>query len=220
MAGTDRPPTRAPRLDFRAPRVDDADATVLVARSERIGERFSDTDLGGYDLTGSTFDECEFESLSFSETQLRGSRFIGSLLTAPFAPVLLATRTVWRDVRIEVPRWGSAELFESGFTSVHIHGGKIDYLNLRGATLTDVLFEDCAITDLDLSGVKATRVALKNCHIGTLDLTRATSRDVDLRSSEFAAVTGLEGLAGATIDDHQLSLFAPLLAAQLGINVE
>jgi uncharacterized protein YjbI with pentapeptide repeats len=216
----ERSPTKAPRLDFTAPRVDDADPTVLAARSERVGERFADTDLGGYDLTGSTFDECEFASMSLSETQLRGSRFIASLLTAPFAPVLLAARTVWRDTRIEMPRWGSAQLFESTFTSVHIRGGKIDFLNLRGASLTDVLIEDCTITDLDLGVVTATRIALKNCRIGTLDLTRAMSMDVDLRSSEFAAVNGLEGLAGATIDDYQLSLFAPLLAAQLGIIVE
>lgn len=220
MVRRERAATRPPRLDFLAPRVDDGDATVLVAHSECVGERFADSDLGGYDLTGSTFDECELSSLSLSETQFRGSRFIASRLTSPFAPTLLAARTVWRQVLIETPRWGSAELFESTLTSVHLKGGKIDYLNLRGATLTDVLIEDCAITDLDLGGMTGTRVGFTNCRIGTLDLTRATSVDVDLRTSEFLGVTGLEGLAGVTIDEFQLALFAPLLAAQLGIIVE
>lgn len=213
--------TKSPRSVQLAPRTrEDADAHVLEARDERECQSFRSADLSDYDLTGSSFSECEFTSITLTNTQFRGSRFSECRLIDPFAPTFLAARTSWREVIIENPRWGSAELFEADATGLHIQGGKIDYLNLRTSRLTDVVIEDCAITDLDLGGSRATRVALRNCRIGTLDLTRASMADVDLRTSTFLGVNGLEGLRGTTIDDYQLSLFAPLFATHLGITVE
>lgn len=71
--------------------------------------------------------------------QFRAARFMESRLTQSFAPTFLAARTTWRDVLIENPRWGSAEFFDSELNSVHIRGGKIDFLNLRTSRLTDLL---------------------------------------------------------------------------------
>ena len=62
-------------------------------------------------------------------------------------------------------------------------------------------------------------MSLVNCRIGTLDITSATLKNVDLRSSEFRTINGLQSLAGVIIDDYQLSLLAPLLAAHLGLTV-
>lgn len=198
----------------------DADASQLTAHDERDLERFSDTDLTGYDLTGSSFTECEFASITLTDAQLRGSRFTETRFVDSFAPTFLAARTSWREVSIENPRWGSAELFEADAVAVHIRGGKIDYLNLRTSKLTDLLIEDCTITDLDFGGCRGTRISLANCRIDTLDVTRASLSDVDLRTSTFSTISGLDGLRGVTIDDYQLSLFAPLLAAHLGVSVE
>ena len=212
--------TIPPKLDFTAPVVRETDDSALVAGDDREGERFVDLDLRDLNLTGSTFQDCEFAGVSFNGVQLRGSRFVDTLFSDPFAPVFLAARSTWRSVLIESPRLGSAELFESALNSVHILGGKIDYLNLRNATLTDVLFENCVITDLDLAGAKSTRVSLLNCRVGTLESANATNSSLDLRTTEFAAINGLDGLAGATIDDYQLSLLAPVMASHLGLVVE
>ena len=56
-------------------------------------------------------------------------------------------------------------------------------------------------------------MALKNCTIGTLDLSGAKLKDFDLRGTDFRTISGLDSLAGVVIDDYQLSLLAPLLAA-------
>lgn len=197
-----------------------ADERLLEARAEHDRESFSESDLTGYDLSGSSFSECEFDCVTLTNAQLRGSRFIESRFNAPFAPSFLAARTTWREVVIENPRWGSAEMFEADASALFISGGKIDYLNLRISTLTDVIIANCSITDLDLGGCHGTRIALRNCRIETLDLTRSVFVDVDLRSSTFDTIIGLDGLRGVTIDDYQLSLFAPLLAAHLGIIVD
>ena len=220
MAKPRTTPAKPPAIPFTAPRVTDADALHLRASDEREGERYSDADLSDYDLSGANFIECEFDAVTLTDTQLRGARFVDTLVTASFAPTLLAGRTTWRDASVQSPRWGSAEMFDADLNSVHLRGGKIDYLNLRGARLTNVLIEDCQIGELDLGSIRGDRVAIRNCRIGTLDLTRAFCKNVDLRSSEFSTVNGLEGLRGVTVDDSQLALLAPVLAAHLGLVVE
>jgi uncharacterized protein YjbI with pentapeptide repeats len=126
---------------------------------------------------------------------------------------------VWRQVLVDRPRWGAADLYDADLTAVHVREGKIDYLNARGSRLTDVLIEGCVITTLDLAGFRGKRVAITRCRIGTLDAGGAACDHVDLRSSELAVVNGLEGLKGATVDESQLIELAPLMAAHLGIHV-
>jgi uncharacterized protein YjbI with pentapeptide repeats len=211
----------APRVDEADPRdLTDASAEELRSRESHDAQRFASADLSDYDLEGSSYSECVFDSITFSSTKLRGSRFVESVIVDSFAPEFSAARTTWRTVRVERPRWGSAELFDAELESVRITGGKIDYLNLRGSALRDVVIENCAIGELDLGGVEAHRVALIGCRVGTLDVTNARLDSVDLRSTSFDRIDGVPGLRGAIIDDAQLTLLAPLFAAQFGVLVE
>ena len=214
-------PAQPPRITVSPRRVLDAfDGRLLTRNDDRDRELYRDADLTGYDLTGSAFTECDFFAVTVNDTQLRGSRFVECRFSDSFAPSLLAARTHWREVLIENPRWGSAELFDADLASVHLRGGKIDYLNLRNSTITDLLIEDCTITDLDLGGCRGTRIALRDCRIETLDVSRAALVDVDLRSTTPSTILGLGGMRGVTIDDYQLSLFAPLFASELGLIVD
>ena len=189
-------------------------------RGERYdGVRYRRAVADGLELSGTDFAECEFDGASFNETQLRGASFRDCILSELYAPVFTAARSSLRDVEIRNPRWGSAELYESGWQSVRIDGGKLDYLNLRGSKVADVQISDCIINELDLGSATATRVALTNCTIGTLDVTGAKLKDFDLRSTDFRIISGLGSLAGLVIDDYQLSLLAPLLAGHLGVVV-
>jgi uncharacterized protein YjbI with pentapeptide repeats len=196
------------------------DPALLRARTTHEGELLDSDDLSDVDLSSTSFLECELRDLVLTDADLRGTRIVESLVVRPFATVLRAGRSTWRNSVIDTPRWGSAEAYDSDFHSVQFTGGKIDLLNLRDSRLTNVLFDGCVIGELDLSGVRANRVAFANCRIGTLDLTRATCTSVDLRSSEFAQFNGFDGLRGTTIDTQQLFAFAPRLATQFGIRVE
>jgi uncharacterized protein YjbI with pentapeptide repeats len=62
-------------------------------------------------------------------------------------------------------------------------------------------------------------VALKNCTIGSLDFTGAKLQDFDIRGTELRGISGLGSLGGVVIDDVQLALLAPLLAAHVGLKV-
>lgn len=210
----------APRLpDFSLTELQDEPDPVFERGGSYDGLRFLRSSAEGQDLTGSDFIDCELQGLNFQEAQLRGATFRNCLITEPFAPVLLASRTIWRGVRITNPRWGSAELYEGTWQSVAIEGGKLDYVNLRGSTLTDVLFSGCIINELDLGACRAHRVAFHNCSVGSLDVTGAKLSDVDLRGSEFDGINGIANLEGAVIDDYQLGLLAPLLANHVGLRV-
>jgi uncharacterized protein YjbI with pentapeptide repeats len=215
------PASPAPRISFTEPTgLAAGDVQTLEPHESREGERFDGGDLTDVDLSGTSLMECVLDAVTLTETGLRGARFVDTLITASFATSLVAARSTWRRVRLENPRWGSAELFDSVLESVHVRGGKIDFLNLRGARLTDVVIEEAQITELDLASFTGTRVALRNCRIDTLDLTRATCVDVDLRDTSFARVVGIEGMRGTILNAHQLAEFAPVLAGLLGIRVE
>jgi uncharacterized protein YjbI with pentapeptide repeats len=189
-------------------------------RGERYdGGRYSRAEADGLELSGTDFAECEFQGVSFNDTQLRGSSFRDCILGELYAPVFKAARSTWRDVELRNPRLGSAELYESGWQSVRLDGGKLDFLNLRGARLADVLITDCIINELDLGSAAGTRVALKNCTVGSLDLGGAKLKDFDIRGTEFRNISGLGSMAGVVVDEYQLGLLAPLLAAHLGVTV-
>ncbi|MGO4491159.1 pentapeptide repeat-containing protein [Arthrobacter sp. 2YAF22_2] len=196
------------------------DAAPDFRRGERYdGVAYNRAAADGLELSGTDFAECEFSGVSFNETQLRGATFRDCILAEAYAPVFTAARSSLRDVELRNPRWGSAELYESGWQSVRIDGGKLDYVNLRGSKLIDVQISDCIINELDLGACTATRVALKNCTIGSLDFSGARLKDFDLRGTEFRSISGLGSLAGLVIDEYQLSLLAPLLAGHLGMIV-
>ena len=183
------------------------------------GQRFDRPALVEANLAATDFLDCELNGPTLNEAELRGVRFRGTALNDSFAPVMKGARTSWRDTEITSPRWGSAELYDSSWQSVRIDGGKMDFLNLRAAKIVDLQISDCIIGELDLGGATVTRLALKNCRIGTLDLQQATLKDVDLRTTDFRTLNGVGSMSGVVINDYQLGLLAPILAAHLGITV-
>jgi uncharacterized protein YjbI with pentapeptide repeats len=210
----------APRLTpVRLENLTDQPASDFRRGERYDGGRYSRAEADGLELSGTDFAECEFQGASFNDTQLRGSSFRDCIIGELYAPVFRAARSTWRDVELRNPRLGSAELYESGWQSVRIDGGKLDFLNLRGARLADVLITDCIINELDLGSAAGTRVALKNCTLGSLDLGGAKLKDFDIRGTEFRSISCLGSMAGVVVDEHQLGILAPLLAAHLGLTV-
>lgn len=210
-----------------APRLTPLDLHDLVVNDDAFfgpgdsydGQLFARTSFEGMDLGSSDFLDCRLDGPTLHDAQLRGARFRGSILSDSFAPVLNAARTSWRDTEVDSPRWGSAELYDSAWQSVLIDGGKIDFLNLRSAEISDLQISNAIIEELDLGGANVTRMALRNCRIGTLDVQQATLKGLDLRTTDFRTLNGVGSLSGVIIDDHQLGLLAPVLAAHLGITV-
>jgi uncharacterized protein YjbI with pentapeptide repeats len=182
-------------------------------------ERYVDTDFGDRSLASVSFVGCAFERVRLLGGDARGVQLAECMLTDLDAPVFTAPRSSWRSTQMHGSRIGSGEIYESTWRSVAVEGCKINYLNARSAHWTDAVFRDCVIDELDLAHATLTRVIIDRCRIGTLDVTDAKLTDVDLRGATLNSVNGLGGLAGAWITEAQLTEFAPLLAAHLGLHV-
>ena len=100
-----------------------------------------------------------------------------------------------------------------------VRGGKVDYLNLRAATLREVRFEDCLLLEPDFAEANMTDVTFDGCVLTSAQWSKATLSGVDLSHARLAAPLGLTSLRGATISRGQLIELADAFADQLGIRV-
>ncbi|WAC66067.1 pentapeptide repeat-containing protein [Agrococcus sp. SL85] len=211
----------APVIDeLRLVDLTDHDGSPLEAHGFHEALRFRDLDSTGADLAGLVLSECEVRGWRAHEAVLRGARLQETILERVDAPALSAPRSTWRDVRVTGSRFGSAELYDADLAEVVVADSRLGWVNLRAARLGDVLVRDCTIEELDLTGAALERVRFEGTTVETLTVTDARLQDVDLRGLEVRRIDGLDGLRGATVDDHQVTLLAPLLAAHLGLRIE
>lgn len=210
----------APRLTkLRLVDLTEADPDELRPRADLDAVEVTDLRLPALELRDAVVRESRISGLGADEADLRGARLSDVELAQVVVPVVKAARGQWRDVEVS-GRLGSVEAYDAELRSVHVTDAKISYLNLRGAELLDVAFTDCVIEELDLVQARARRVRFTGTRIGTLDLQHSELHDVDLRGAELQTITGLAHLRGCTVTADQLSLLAPLLAAELGIAVD
>lgn len=114
---------------------------------------------------------------------------------------------------------GAAAQQTEDLTDVTFRDCVLQNLDLRRATVSDLLIEDGVIEDLDLSEARATRIALKDVRVGRLTLAGSVLRDVDLRGADLRSVGPVTGLRGAVVSSLQLDALAPAIAEELGLRV-
>ncbi|WIE75923.1 pentapeptide repeat-containing protein [Curtobacterium sp. MCSS17_007] len=215
--------TAAPRISPIDPRdLDDwTPAPGDVLTGDRIeGKRIDVFDVAGERLPDLELEECVVDTLRADGADLRGLRIRGSVVEALDAPVLRASSSAWREVRIAGGRVGSAELYDATLNGVEFVGMKLGFLDLRGSTLTDVVFRDCVVDELDIADARLLRIAFDGTRIRSAEGTNTRIEHVDLRTADLDRVERLEGFRGATIGADQLFALAPLLAAQAGYRVD
>ncbi|WP_062208522.1 pentapeptide repeat-containing protein [Demequina oxidasica] len=198
----------------------EADAYDIDEDTTLEGLRWADASFGDRALRGVAFVGCEFVNVAMSDADLTAARFGESRLTRLNIPVLKAPDASWVGSEIAASRIGAWEGYGATLRATEITECKVTYANLRGATLTDVLFTGCTFDELDLMDVKGARVAFADCTIGVLTAHRMQVTDLDLRGASVGAVSGMDGLKGATMSDTQVTLLAPQFADHLGIVVE
>lgn len=216
-----RSATLPPKLtEVSLPDLSPGDFDQLESHENYEYQQFEGSDVYDRDLSGITFEECEFRSVTVNEVSFRSASFLESRFERLNAPAFSAPQSRWRDVTIEYSRVGSAELYRSTWQSVHFINCKLGFVNLRGASIRDLAFTQCTIDELDLGEATAERVAFVGTEIGTLDVSHATLKNVDLRGAEMARISGFDGLKGVTLNSSQVFDMASLFAEYFGIAVE
>lgn len=184
------------------------------------GLHWADQSFGDRALRGIAFVGCELDNVGLGDADLTAARFGDTRLTRLNMPVLKAPDSSWVGTEIVASRIGAWEGYGANLRATQVTECKITYANLRGATLTDVLFTDCTFDELDLMDVSGARVAFVDCTIGVLTAHRMRIDDLDLRGASIGAVSGMDGLGGATMSETQVTLLAAQFAAHLGVIVE
>ncbi len=217
------PGTDAPRITLTEPTdLDDwTPGPGDVLTGDRIeGKRIDVFDLAGERLPDLEIEESVIGTLRVDGADLRGLRVRDSVVETLDAPVLRASSSSWREVRVAGGRIGSAELYDAGLNGVEFVGMKLGFVNLRGSTLTDVVFRDCVVDELDIADARLLRVSFEGTRIRAAEGSNTRIEHVDLRAADLDRVERLEGFRGATIAADQLYTLAPLLAAQAGYRVD
>lgn len=195
------------------------DADLLAIERSHDGVAFREVDLSGEVLHDRTLTECLLVDAHLDNAVLAGLRTREVRLDACTATGVRLSSSHHRELEVVGGRFGALEMYDASLTVALLRGVRIDYLNLRGSTLTDVSFVECHIGELDLGDATVTRLAIRDTTITDLALGGATLTDVDLRGAALTGITGLAHLRGATISGEQLDALAPLLADEWGINV-
>jgi uncharacterized protein YjbI with pentapeptide repeats len=215
--------TDAPRITLTEPA--DLDDWTPAAGDVLTGDRIEGKRIETFDLAGERLPDLEIEesvigTLRADGADLRGLRVRDSVVETLDAPVFRASSSTWREVRIAGGRVGSAELYDAGLNGVEFVGMKLGFVNLRGSTLTDVVFRDCVIDELDIADARLLRASFDGSRIRAAEGSNTRIDHVDLRGADLDRVERLEGFRGATIGTDQLYTLAPLMAAQAGYRVD
>jgi len=190
-------------------------------RSEGVYDelRFTAADLLSADAGQARFLDCVVDGADLTEGRFEGSRWADCRFERVRGVGTQLADASLLDCRLTDPRLGAVAAYGSSWRRVQVLGGKIDFLNLRGATLREVTFEDCVLVEPDFANATLTDVSFDGCTLTAAQWSQATLKKVDLSGARLVAPLGLTSLRGATISRPQLIELADAFADQLGIRV-
>jgi uncharacterized protein YjbI with pentapeptide repeats len=191
----------------------------LATHGDYDAVSFTDLDLSGQNANNARLLDCALVRCRADGLQLRRARFVETLVTDLQATTLDLAESVWRDSLVTGGRIGAGAATSAKVTRVRLRGVKLDFLNLRGATLQDVVFQDCVLGEVDATDARLTDVDFPGSRLDSLGVRNATLTRVDLSGATLHVLSGLESLRGAIVSAAQLIELAPLLADHLGIAV-
>jgi uncharacterized protein YjbI with pentapeptide repeats len=166
--------------------------------------RFSQCVFTDVTLQGGAWSHATFSDVRFEDSRL-------------LAPDLSASH--WRDAEVRRGIASGVQWFGADVRRTHFAEVKLDSVNFRNATLTDVVFTDCLLRDADFAGATLVRVRFPGCTFERADFGRVKLTEVDFRRARLEFKSGLDSLRGAVIDTGQLVELAPVFAAHLGIEI-
>lgn len=209
---THRMPSASTQRPFPSPVFEGRDLDLDELRFEGTdftgahaeGMSFLDCVLVGCDVTEAAFDESRWSDCTWERVHGVGFSLVGASVI---------------DTSIEQCRLAAVSAWGSTWRGVTVRGGKIDFLNLRGARVKDVAFEDCVVVELDLQEAQCEGVSFSGCTLVEPAFGRGRYQGLDLSGAELRSPQGVAGLKGATVSRAQLIDLAEHLALELGLHV-
>jgi len=192
---------------------------TLQPEEDYDGLAFQDLDLTGARGASARFLECVVEGCDLTSAVLAGSRWSECSLTRVRGVGTDLTEASLVDVTVTDARLGALAAYGSTWRRVIVRGGKIEFLNLRGASLREVQFEDCVLIEPDVGDATLKDVTFSGCTLVGAQFHGAKLTAVELSDARLLEPKGLTSIGGATISRVQLLELADAFADQLGITV-
>lgn len=190
-----------PHAEFERIIVRGVDGIALAAQKMKFDESALDRTV----LINAALDE-----ISLMDTEVRGCDLSAAILASGAGD----------RVRFTHCRMQGVDLSHAALKNITFSDCKLSLANFRFTKLQHVLFEDCILTETDFQLANLRDVTFRNCHLEKTIFIQSTISNTDLRSSHLENIRGWQNLKGATISYEQLTMVAPELAVELGINVD
>lgn len=166
---------------------------------ELRASRLTGVALDGAQLARPEWRDCELHRCSLANTLVRG----GSL-----------TRVTFTDCRMTGVTWAQTTLEDVTF-----RGCLLDLASFHAARLRRVIALDCVMREAELAEAVCDSVRFDRCDLTGANFRGARFAAGELRGCTLDAITGIEGLRGASIPWPELVGLAGTLASALGIGV-
>lgn len=128
------------------------DGGMLAAETDYDGDVFTQ-DLSGVSAPNSRFLECTFQRCDLSNFRAPRARFAETSLYAVHGAGLDLAQSSWSDALVQGARLGAVAMYGAELSRVRFEGCKIEFLNLRGATVSALQLIDLGPALADELGI-------------------------------------------------------------------
>ena len=200
-------------------RVTETGPATLRTGADLDGEHLAGEDWSGVRAGDVRMLECELADCRMDETKLPGIRAIDTTWVRVAASGLAMSNASWHDSAIKDSRFGLLDLSSSTLLRLTITDTKIDFLNLRGTAIREVVLTRVRLGEVTLSNATGTALVFEDCTIGTVELHDTRLEKIDLSTSTLQRIDGLASLRGVILRLDQVLDLAPAMATVLGATI-
>jgi uncharacterized protein YjbI with pentapeptide repeats len=219
--GGRRPPVpEAPGLPRRVGTVDYLGLAVAEVEDDRLYEQRT---LGGaapgarwrhVDLAG-----CALESVALAGSELTACSWVDVEADTCDLQGIVAERLRTSRLRLAGCRMSGATVITGDIRDTTFEALRGPDIAIRASQLRRVAFVGCALTGLDLADSELVEVAFTRCDLTGARFPGTRLRSVHFLDCDLTAISGVDGLAGASLDEATLTSAAASLARGLGIDL-
>jgi uncharacterized protein YjbI with pentapeptide repeats len=180
----------------------------MIRGEDHTGITFQSEDFAEADLSESSFERCSFRGTLLGRSRMVSVRLDRSELFEVDAANCLFTESKFAGTTAVDCRLLGADFSTSSYSS------------FRFSRFSDVIFEECDLTEADFQGCKAVGIQFDRCQMQGSQFTQARFESGKLRECDAVSIRGVDALRGLTIDFPTLQSLAPALANHCGIKLD
>ncbi len=182
-----------------------------TGRNIRIENRTFENETFEKRLNMKEFYECVFKNVRFG-SEAKNCLFADVIFDHCDLSNLKMDSTVFRRVRMTGCRMTGTELSRASLQDTVISGCQCGYINLNGAKLKRVMFENCIMEQAGMSMLEHTGTSFSKCDLSGAEFIDTKLGGWDLSDSKLDGITvDPMNLRGLTVNDEQAAAFAALL---------